>query len=46
MYFKTAAILEKSIMGAQSCLPCNGFFLSPQAGVNVNEKVNQTLMKK
>ena len=32
MYFKTAAILEKSIMGAQSCLPCNVFFLSPSCG--------------
>ena len=29
---KTAAVPGKSIMGAQSCLPCNGFFLSPSGG--------------
>ena len=29
---KTAAVPGKSILGAQSCLPCNGFFLSPSGG--------------
>jgi len=29
---KTAAVPGKSIMGARSCLPCNGFFLSPSGG--------------
>ena len=29
---KTAAVPGKSILGAQSCLPCNGFFLSPSCG--------------
>ena len=29
---KTAAVPWKSIMGARSYLPCNGFFLSPFSG--------------
>ena len=29
---KTAAVPGKSIMGARSYLPCNGFFLSPSCG--------------
>ena len=32
MLLKTAAVPGKSILGAQSCLPCNGFFLSPSCG--------------
>jgi len=32
MLLKTAAVPGKSIMGARSCLPCNGFFLSPSCG--------------
>ena len=32
MLLKTAAVPGKSIMGARSYLPCNGFFLSPSGG--------------
>ena len=32
---KTAAVPGKSIMGARSCLPCNGFFLSPSCGAGL-----------
>lgn len=32
MLLKTAAVPGKSILGVQSCLPCNGFFLSPSCG--------------
>ena len=32
MLLKTAAVPGKTILGAQSCLPCNGFFLSPSGG--------------
>ena len=32
MLLKTAAVPGKSILGAQSCLPCNGFFFPRLAG--------------
>ena len=32
MLLKTAAVPGKSILGARSYLPCNGFFLSPSGG--------------